>query len=119
MLANYFNVSTDFLLGLSSVQRRIESEPSKGDLKSIAQYVQLSEASVSKLCNTDDFTLLTLLDFLIKEPALLESILEYFVSNDVDDADDETNSLYDSKRIFLIILAEMMIYCINFIIFLH
>ena len=78
-LADYFDVSIDFLLGCSSFKRRMDDEPSKKDVKSVAQYVQLSEESVSKLHSNDDFSLIILIDFLLKTPELLEKILEYFV----------------------------------------
>ena len=71
-LANYFHVSTDYLLGLS------ESPAADIGVESVAQYVNLSEESVNKLHQNNDVMIEILLDFLIKDTTHFEDLRKIF-----------------------------------------
>lgn len=71
-LANYFHVSTDYLLGIS------ENPAANIGVESVAQYIHLSEDSVNKLHQNDDVMIEELLDFLIKDTTHFEDLRKIF-----------------------------------------
>ncbi len=80
ILAEYFHVSTDYLLGLSKSQYRVDDLPeNKKNLEYFISYTGLSKDSVDKLHQMKiDFTLTTLLNFLINNTLLLELTQVFF-----------------------------------------
>lgn len=84
VLAEYFHVSTDFLLGLSKSQYRVDDLPeNKKNLEYFISYTGLSKDSVERLHGIqDDFTLTTLLDFLLTRTDVLDVIRRCFFIED-------------------------------------
>ena len=80
ILAEYFHVSTDYLLGLSKSPYRVDDLPDdKKNLEYFISYTGLAKDSVDKLHQMKiDFTLTTLLNFLINNTLLLEHIQVFF-----------------------------------------
>ena len=72
MLANYFHVSTDYLLGLS------DNPAADTGAESVAQYVHLSDKSVNILHNASNPTIMVLLDYLICDSSAFKKDLQDF-----------------------------------------
>lgn len=74
-LANYFHVSTDYLLGLS------DNPAAETGVESVARYVNLSVDSVNKLHKSGDPMIEELLDFLIKDTTHFEDLRKIFYAH--------------------------------------
>ncbi len=88
-LSNYFNVSVDYLLGLSDVKTSNE------DIKFINKYIGLSAESINRLhkaWNKNGTTFSNLINFIISDFTLISLINDYFKSFVYDEI--ETNEKF-------------------------
>lgn len=84
ILAKYFNVSTDYLLGLTNYPYTLTSDKN-ATKRATTDYIGLSADCVEKLHTMKiDFTLTPVLEFLLQNGELLQSLCDCFYSEESD-----------------------------------